>query len=300
MIALLCAMLAQELGVDVLEKSPEVRILVRLKGADPDSVVTVQRRVAMGRDGGLSETWTEVSAGLAEAGRAEVVLPLPGTYRVSVGATSVQVAVSRVNLRSWKKDLDQLRESVRRLEKAAEFIDQAGSPTASQAAQVRRSLTLERDQVHRVRPEFHATLRMLEESVDRLITFRTLVKLVERPETAKGYDGRPIERKETPETARAELKGLPEVLTSEAALLLLDELALFLSPGPQEVRILRWRDRGEAVEALRKAIDELGGFPGISAILKEARDGAELETLRPKLEQERAALFRFSPPESRR
>jgi len=300
MIALLCAMLAQELGVEILEKSPEVRILVRMKTADPDAVVTVQRRVAMGRDGALSEAWAEVSTGLVEAGRAEVVLPQPGTYRVSVGAASVQVQISRLNLRAWKKDFDQLQESVRRLEKAADFIDQAGSPTPSQTVQVRRSLALEREQLRRNRPEFHAVLRMLEEGVDRLTTFRTLVKLVERPESEKGYDGRPIERKETPETAREELKGLREVLTREAALLLLDELALFLSPAPQEVRILRWRDRGEAIEALRNAIDELGGFPGISAILKDAREGGEVETLRPRVEQERATLLRISPPEPRR
>jgi hypothetical protein len=301
MIVLLIAVFAQ-IQTEVREKTAEVRIFLRVKGSDPDPVVSVRRRVATARDGAMGESWAESAGVPAEAQRgelrAELTLPHPGTYRVEFGGDSVQVRVSRTELRAWKEDLDQLRAIIRRLEEIAEAIDQAGAtPPRSLVASLRRRLAGDRDKIRRMGPDFHATSRVLEEVIDALYTYRSFVALPARPpEQAKtGYDGRPVEKKDE-ETACAMVKPLRGLLAREGALLLLEELDLLLPlsrPDPAEVRIVRWRDRSRAIEELRKGCQALESFPGIDALLRDALGGAEPDALRPRLEKEREALLKF-------
>jgi hypothetical protein len=301
MIATLLAVLAQ-IQTELREKTPEVRILLRVKGSDPDPVVSVRRRVATARDGAMGESWADSAGLLAEAQRgelrAELTLPHAGTYRVEFGRDSVQVRVSRTELRAWKEDVDQLRAIIRRLEEVAEAIDQAGAtPPRSLVSLLRRRLAGERDKMRRLGPDFYATPRVLEEMIDALYTYRSFVALPARPseEAKKGYDGRPVEHKDDA-AACSMVKPLREILSHEGALLLLEELDLLLPlsrPDPAEVRIVRWRDRARAIEELRKCCQALETLPGIDALLQDALGGAEPDALRPRLEKEREALLKF-------
>ena len=300
MIAILCAALAQDLHTEILRKTPEALLVVRAPQKDGMDTVIVRRWIATARDGVLFETWLDVSADLAEtergALRAEISLAQAGTYEVVLGSSRAEIRVSRADLRSWKGDLDQLRRSIGRLEDIAAAIDQAGTPSAAQAELTAKRLRLEAERLQKMKTEFYGTRRALEGAVDGLRNYRTLVLLPPRPEGVnRDYGGRPAPPNPVERKAAGEVKGLRDLLSREGMLVILDELALLVDPrptSPGDVRILRWRDRAEALTTLRQGFDLLEGCPEVGSLLKDAQEGSVPEGLAARIRKEREALLK--------
>src|SRR5205814_10171663 len=117
-----------------------------------------------------------------------------GLYEILLGSTSVKVAVSRTDLKTWKGDLKALRESVRRLAQIAAAIDQAKEPSADQVLQIRLRLQDERGRLSKIRTELKASLKAVEVEVDRLYYSRPLLGLPPAPagEAGPGYGSQPL------------------------------------------------------------------------------------------------------------
>lgn len=299
MIAILAAALLQDCRVEVRQKSPEVKLVVKAEKESSPGVLLVRRRVLTARDGALGEGWEDVQIGGADVEkdglRAEITLSQPGLYHLVLGGSETTIAVSRAELAGWKNDLKLLRESAGRLEEMAAAIDQAGTPSGAQIAQWRNRLVQERERISKMDSAFHGSVRALRESVDRLFFYRTLLKLPQPPpgEAAGGYVAPPREKEEGGPTAAREVKPLRDIISREGALLIVEEVRLLVAPkegSPAETRIVRWRDRAGAFAALRQAYESLGGFPELEPLLKEAQESPEPDDLLDRLRRERESL----------
>src|SRR2546421_2390905 len=106
MIAVFVLALAQELQVQVRQRTAEVQVTVRgamEKGAE---VVRVRQWSLEARGGTFEGGWADVFVGAATVERggqsAELTLAGAGLYEIFLGSTSVKVAVSRTDLKTWK------------------------------------------------------------------------------------------------------------------------------------------------------------------------------------------------------
>jgi len=223
------------------------------------------------------------------------VLPEPGVYGLHLGGSEARVAVSRSDMATWRNELDELRGFAQRLETIATEVDRIGRPSANQAAQIRKRLQQERERLAKVKSGFNAGLRAIEEALDRLFFYRSLLNIPDLPEgeTVGGYTPPPKEKDGAGPTAVREVRWLRDVIAREGALLILEELRLVRTPTDEtEVRVLRWRDADKAVAALRKAHEILGGFPELGELLKEPPDASDPDDLPSRLRKLRASILR--------
>src|SRR6185369_3187757 len=116
--------------------------------------------------------------------------------------------------------------------------------------------------------------------VDRLYYSRPLVGLPAAPpgDAVPGYGSQPRNNdREAPRwSAVTEVQALRELIVREGALILLEELRLLLAPDDRSLgaqRVLRWRDRSRALEALQDARESLGELPELEKLLKDAQGG---------------------------
>ena len=288
MIALLLAALTQDLKVEVLQKSPEVRLVVRGPKEWAADVAMIRQRTLEAREGRLEENWAEVSAELPPSERnattAEITLNGPGLYQIVLGAGSVQVAVSRAEMQDWKNQLKSLRDAARRLELIATEIDQVKDPSPDQIARIRLRLQQERARMSKIGTELKASAKALEVAVDRLYYSRILSRLPSPPEgeALPGYGPAHKDKAGQESEVQKAAKALKDVIAREGALVIADELRLLLASDenpPGSLRILRWRDRAKALAVLRDAREALGEFPELERLLKEAQESRNSEEL---------------------
>lgn len=304
MIPILLAALLQDVQVEVKQKSPEVRLLLSGPAGNGPAILTVRRRVVTVHDGILGEGWADEQVDQAdtEKGRlkGELELERPGVYDVALGASGARVVVSRADFAGWKAQVDALRAAARRLGEVAAAIDQAGTPSLRQAGQMRKQLQSERERLSKTKTDFTGSLRALQEGIDRLFYFRSMIKVPNVPEgeTVPGYeDPKPRAKDEPGPTANDEVKGLLEVIGREGALIVLDELRLFLETDAREERVMRWKSREAALAALEQALAGLGGFVEIAELIKQAQQNVDPAALLAKAQGLRSGLFKPpSPP----
>jgi hypothetical protein len=300
MMALLLA-LVQDVTVDVRQKAPEVRLVVRSPRDWPVDAAMIRQWTLEAWDGRFEESWAELSAVLPSsdphATTAEVSLARPGLYQIQMGAGSVSVAVSRSEMKSWKDDVKALRDAARRLEQVAAEIDQAKDPSAAQIAKIRLRLGQERARISKLGIELRASAKALEIAVDRLYYGRTLSRLPAPPqETAlPGYGAAPQEKAGQESDVLRATKSLRDLIDREGALILADELRLLLaSPETPKglLRVVRWRDSSQALVALRDAREALGDFPELETLLKEAQEGRSSAEIGARLQKLRDGIVK--------
>jgi hypothetical protein len=303
MIPVLLAALLQDVQVDVKQKSPEVRLSLSGPAGSGPAILTVRRRVVTVHDGILGEGWADeqVESAETEKGRlkGELELDRPGLYDIALGSSGARVIVSRADFAGWRAQIDALRASAKRLAEVAAAIDQAGTPSLRQAGQLRKQLQQERDRLTKAKSDFTGSLRALQEGVDRLFFFRSMIKVPNVPEgeTVPGYeDPKPRAKDDPGPMAREEVRGLLDVIAREGALIIVDELRFFLETDVAAERVVRWKSRDAALIALQQALEGIGGFPGIAELIRQMQQNAEPAAMLARSQELRADLFKPPPP----
>jgi hypothetical protein len=301
MMALLLAALVQDLKVEVREKSPEVRLLLRGPKEWAADAAMVRQYTLEARDGKLEESWAEVSAELPSSERnatsADVTLSRPGLYKIVLGSGEVRVAVSRSEMKTWKDDVRTLRDAARRLEQVAAEIDRMKDPSPEQIARVRLRLQHERGKIAKLRTELTASRKALDVAVDRLYYSATLSRLPAAPgdETLPGYGAPPKEKdREGQESEILRLaRSVQDLITREGAVVIADELKLLLPSGENPsgpLKILNWRDPVRALGTLREAREALGDCPELEDLLRDAQEGRHSDEIVVRLQGLREKL----------
>lgn len=270
--------LLQDLDLQVTKKAPEVALSVTT-----DEAVIVRRRAYWFEGGKVVETWTEESSTLDAA---EVKLSGPGLFEIAAGDRCARISVTRDGFGTWDKEVRALSECAKRLAEVAAEIDQAPRPTREQIRKWRKKLHAEREMLGALKTEFTASRRALEDAVDRLYFFRTLLADVGRPdEEALGLYQAPakVEKPAKATTAAEEIRAMLEILPRETTLALVDELLLLVETSGH--RVLRWKETSAACDAILKRCAE-----DLNPLAQEVRDGAD--GIAQKLRERRAALLK--------
>lgn len=270
--------LLQDLDLQVTKKAPEVTLSVTT-----DEAIVVRRRTYWFEGGKVVETWTE-EFGTLDA--SEVKLSGPGHFEIVAGDRCAKISVTRNGFGTWDREVRALGDCAKRLSELAAEIDQTPTPTPDQIRKWRKKLHTEREMLAALKTEFSASRRALEDAVDRLYFFRTLLADVGSPdEEALDLYQAPakVEKSANATTAADEIKAMLEILPRETTLALLDELLQLVDTSGH--RVVRWKETSAACDAIaRVCADDLKPF------VQEVRDGAD--GIAQKLRERRAALLK--------
>lgn len=270
--------LLQDLDLRVTRTHPEVTLSVAT-----DEPVIVRRRAYWFEGGRIVETWIEES-GTLEA--SEVKLSGPGHFEIAAGGRRARISVTHDGFAAWDRQVRTLREGAQRLSELAAQIDRTPGPTREQIRAWRKKLQAERERLAALQTEFTASRRALEDAVDRLYFFRTLLADTGRPdEEALGLYQAPakVEKPAKAATAADEIRPMLEILPRETALVLVDELLQLAQTAGH--RVVRWNNIPAACDAILKICPE-----DFKPLVQEVREGAD--GIADKLRQRRAQLLK--------
>lgn len=274
----------REMGIEVRPGPREVRVVLS-KGKDADvPAVRVRRRAATmvgtltGRR--LSEVWKQetltLASGRVQTWRSELTFQRPGRYAFSLGRSEGELGISRAGFDGWERQLAELRDAADRLERVARGVDAVKAPTLRQMDQLQREVQAERAKLERLRTEFEASAEAFRDALDRLQHQWVLLRAPKMSAAdVEAYKAQEPEVEVAQRSALDQVRGLKELVLREGTLIVVDELALLLEEEDPRKRVIFWRSREAALDAARKACEQLGELPELAALVGKAREKAE-------------------------
>jgi hypothetical protein len=295
------------LRVEVKQKTPQVRVEVRADPLPPGQapILRVRHRVTTMFGLALDEVGVEEIHRMATSPRGElaagVTLAKPGVYEFSLGVfPPVRMAISRTGFGGWDAELGKLRKVIQKLSEIAVEIDKVSSPSDGEIARWRGRLLGEKTTLTRLRTEFTASELALQHAFDGVYYHPKLLGMDfgGNADLLESYGTSTSKFHTASDPTFEHVAELSDVVLREGALKILEELGLLLAEHKEEIRVMRWDERGEAWEELEKARAALGEYPEvewlpeIKALIEEARQGtSDPEMLRVRIQSVRQELF---------